>query len=133
MTPTTPPETCELQDPQEAASTTRPAGPVHAPLRTEIGGTERQLAPPAGAAGRLGRCSEFLNRNGHSPARVLQDRASVETLIDTTYRRGNPGPVNGFILRPVQAQHQYEFALGSREPIGLLVSPRELVLYVQVR
>ena len=54
MTPTTPPETCELQDPQEAASTTRPAGPVHAPLRTEIGGTGRPLAPPAGAAGRLG-------------------------------------------------------------------------------
>ena len=103
---------------------------LYAPKLEVLNGSWR---PPAGAAGRLGRCSEFLNRNGHSPARVLQDRASVETLIDTPYRRGNPGPVNGFILRPVQAQHQYEFALGSREPIGLLVSPRELVLYVQVR
>jgi hypothetical protein len=54
-------------------------------------------------------------------------------LIQTANRRRRPNSVHGFILRPVQAQHQYEFAIGSGEPVGFLVSSRGLVLNVQVR
>jgi hypothetical protein len=46
------------------------------------------------------------------------------TLIHGTNRRGDPRSVHGFIFRPVQAHHQDEFAIGSGEPVGLLVRSR---------
>ena len=55
------------------------------------------------------------------------------TLFHTTNRSGSPRSVHGFIFRPVQAQHEYEFAIGSGEPVGLPASSGELVLNVQVR
>ena len=59
-------------------------------------------------------------------------RREQDPLLNTSDGRRGPGAIHGFILRPVQAQHQYELPVGGGQPVGLLVRSRELALDVQV-
>jgi hypothetical protein len=52
--------------------------------------------------------------------------------IPATNRRWRPCSIHGFTLGPVQAQHEYELAIGGGEPVGLLMNSGRLVLNVQV-
>ena len=77
-------------------------------------------------------CTEKLNTPGRPCTWELSTSVTMASTDVPLVRRG-PRSVHSFILRPIQAQHQYEFAIGCGEPVGLLLGSGGIPLNVQVR